>query len=281
MTLREAIVTASARLAALPQLAANANRDAETLLLHVLQAPRTLLFVDPHRELSSAEAAAYEHAVERRLRFEPIQYITGEQEFYGLPFHVTPAVLIPRPETELLVEAVLARVTATAQIVDVGAGSGAIAVALAKHLPEAALTAVDISEAALAIAKENAARNGVQMRFLQSDLLGAIPAEERFDAIVANPPYVPESDRATLHPEVSEYEPALALFAGEGGLDIYRRLIPEAAVRLKPGGLLAMEIGFGQREAVARLLEGWDAVEFLDDFAGISRVALTLKPWFG
>ena len=130
MTLREAIVTASAHLAALPQLAANANRDAETLLLHVLQAPRTLLFVDPHRELSSAEAAAYEHGVERRLRFEPIQYITGEQEFYGLPFHVTPAVLIPRPETELLVEAVLARVSATARIVDVGSGSGAIAVAL-------------------------------------------------------------------------------------------------------------------------------------------------------
>lgn len=277
MTLREAIATAASRLSLHPQLATNASRDAETLLLYVLQAPRTLLFTDPARELSTAEAAAYGQAIQRRLAFEPIQYITGEQEFYGLPFHVTQSVLIPRPETELLVEAVLARFSATASIVDVGTGSGAISVALAKHLPQATITAVDISEAALAIAQQNASRNGVSVRFIKSDLLSELPEEEKFDAIVSNPPYVPELDRPTLHPQVSEHEPALALFAGDTGLDIYRRLIPQATARLKPGGLLAMEFGFGQRNALEALLSDWREVEFLDDLQSIPRVVLATR----
>jgi len=274
MTWKDAIAAATRRIAEHHHMAGNAARDAETLLLHTLQAPRTLLFTNPTRELSTAEAVAYEQTIRRRLAYEPIQYIIGEQEFYGLPFHVTPAVLIPRPETELLVEAILARVSATASIVDIGTGSGAIAIALAKHLPQASVTAVDISEAALAIAQKNAARNGVRLRFLQSDLLSGLGEEEKFDAIVSNPPYVPEPERPTLHPQVSDYEPALALFAGDTGLDIYRQLIPQVAARLKSGGLLAMEFGFGQRETLATLLSDWSAVEFLDDLAGIPRVVL-------
>jgi release factor glutamine methyltransferase len=178
------------------------------------------------------------------------------------------------------------------RILDVGTGSGAIAIALARHLPHAHITATDISPAALLIAKENAARHKLQIEFLESDLLDGLSEErdtqeaaltrearrERYEAIVSNPPYVPLSDRATLHRQVRDYEPALALFACADGLAIYRRLIRQARAALVPGGLLALEIGHGQRDAIAALLSDWNSVRFIDDLQGIPRVALARRP---
>jgi release factor glutamine methyltransferase len=283
MSLRQTITVAASRIAAHPELRDDAQRDAELLLLHTLGAARTVLFTDPDRALSDAEQRRFDEAVGRRVQGEPIQYITGEQEFYGLALRVTPAVLIPRPETELLVEAVLERLptvsAAPLRIVDIGTGSGAISIALAVQRADLQVTTLDISPAALAVARENAARHGVaeRIRFLESDLLGAVAGETAFDAIVSNPPYVPESDRDTLHAQVREYEPATALFAGPDGMDIYRRLIPQAWATLKPGGLLALEFGHGQREALAGLLGGWNEVTFLDDLQQIPRVALARR----
>ncbi len=219
--------------------------------------------------------------VNRRLAGEPIQYITGEAEFYGLPFRVTPDVLIPRPETEHLVEKVIVLAARFQQprIVDVGAGPGAIAIALGHKLPHAQITATDLSGAALAIARVNAKRNGVDLRFLEGDLLDPV-AGERFDIVVSNPPYVPETDRATLSVEVREFEPALALFAGEDGLDVYRRLIPDAFIALVPGGYLALEIGYGQSPAITELLvnAGFAQIEFVPDLQKIPRVACARRP---
>lgn len=292
MSLRQIIAAAAARLAANPDLGTDAYRDAELLLLHRLGLPRTALFLDPDRTLSDAEQAAYDRDLGRRLAGEPIQYITGEQEFYGLKLRVTPAVLIPRPETELLVQAVLQRLprrdpqqesrnpAPPLRVLDVGTGSGAIAIALAVQHPELQITTLDISPAALAVARENAAAHQLsgRIRFLESDLLAAVAGEAPFDAIVSNPPYVPETDRAMLHPQVRDHEPASALFAGPDGLDIYARLIPEAYAALAPGGLLALEFGHGQREALASLLRAWKDVEFLDDLQQIPRVALARRP---
>ncbi len=226
----------------------------------------------------------YEVCLARRQHHEPIQYILGVQEFYGLPFRVTPAVLIPRPETEHLVEEVLKRLPndRPLTIADIGTGSGAIAIALAKHLPQASLLALDLSSAALEIAQSNASTLQVSdsIKFTVSDLLEALPLQQRldyFDAIVSNPPYVPLEAAAELHPQVREYEPASALFAGAGGLDIYRRLIPQAHQALRPGGLLALEIGHGQREDIAKLLSGWRNLDFQNDLQGIPRVALATK----
>lgn len=236
--------------------------------------------------LTPDQQSAYEALVLRRLANEPIQYITGDQEFYGLVLRVTPAVLIPRPETELLVEAVLAEVKqagvqSALRILDVGTGSGAIAIALARNLPSARITAVDLSAAALEVAAANAARHtlGDCIQFIESDLLDGLPdAESRFDAVVSNPPYVPSPDRASLHPQVRDYEPAAAIFAGVDGLDVYRRLIPQARAALQPNGLLALEIGHGQKEAVAVLLSEWKELRFEDDLQQIPRIALARRP---
>jgi release factor glutamine methyltransferase len=255
-----------------------ARQDAKTLLLHVLGENKAWLFAHSDEELSGDKAARYTALIERRLKGEPIQYITGEQEFYGLPFRVTPAVLIPRPETEHLVEKALELAAGFEwpRIVDVGVGSGAIAVALACRLHEARITAVDISSAALEVARENAERNGASERidFRKSDLLTAV-ASERFEMVVSNPPYVASSDRDSLSVEVRDHEPALALFAGEDGLDVYRRLIPAAFAVLEAGGFLVMEIGYGQSSAVAALLAqaGFERIEFVLDLQGIARVA--------
>jgi len=275
LTLKKAIAAAAGRLDG-----ADATRDAQLLLLHALGIARTALFTDPDRLLSEEELAVYDAAIARRAAGEPVQYITGQQEFYGLMLKVSPAVLIPRPETELLVEAVLERLPADREtkIADVGTGSGAIAIALAYRLPKAWVTAVDLSQAALAVARDNAAVHGVtgRVRLLSSDLLAAV-AGEVFDAVVSNPPYVPEADRDSLDRQVREFEPPLALFAGDSGLEVYKRLIPQAFAVLKPGALLAMEIGFGQQDALAELLAEWDGVEFLDDLRGIPRVALARR----
>jgi release factor glutamine methyltransferase len=199
-----------------------------------------------------------------------MQYIVGEQEFFGLVFAVTPDVLIPRPETEHLVEAVL-RLERTANIVDVGTGSGAIAVALAHALPDSRLTAVDISPAALQVARANAQRHGVEDRvaFRQSDLLQSIQGEE-FDVVVSNPPYVAEAE--VLEPQVARYEPGSALYAGPTGLEVYERLIPQSSRVLRPGGWLLLEIGSGQAVALRGLLRDWRHVSFTEDLRGIPRV---------
>ena len=283
MTLREALTVAAAQLAGDPHLRDTATRDAELLLLHTLQISRVTLVAHPNRELTASQRNAFENNISRRLHHEPIQYITGQQEFYGLTLGVTPAVLIPRPETEHLVEAVLKLLPSNQplRIVDVGTGSGAIAIALATHLPQATITALDISIEALAVAQANARQHNVAscIHFLQSDLLSALnPDAETFDAIVSNPPYIPESDRPTLHPQVRNYEPVSALFAGETGLDIYRRLLPEALKALKPNGLLALEIGHDQQTDLAALLADWQDVKFVNDLQQIPRVALARRP---
>jgi release factor glutamine methyltransferase len=255
---------------------ARARQDAETLLLHLLGKDKAWLIAHAEEELSDDKAARYAEALERRFQGEPIQYITGEAEFYGLPFRVTRDVLIPRPETEHLVERALelAANFPAPRIVDVGTGSGAIAVALAHELPDAPITAIDFSADALAIARENAKRNSVTLRFLCGDLLAPV-AGEQFDIVVSNPPYVPTTDRAALSVEVRGYEPAMALFAGDGGLDIYRRLIPAAFDTLIPGGYVVLEIGYDQSHAIIELLatSGFRQIEFVPDLQGIPRVA--------
>jgi release factor glutamine methyltransferase len=259
----------------------SARRDADVLLMHTLKKSRAWLMAHGDELLSDELFLSYTELLERRRRGEPIQYITGETEFYGLPFRVTPEVLIPRPETEHLVEKVIELATRFQQprIVDVGTGSGAIAVALAQKLPQASITAIDLSRSALAIARENAKRNGVDLRFLDGDLLAPV-AGECFEIVVSNPPYVPSGDRATLSVEVREYEPALALFAGDDGLDVYRRLIPAAFVALTPGGFVALEIGYGQSKAITELLSraGFEQIEFVPDLQGIPRVACARRP---
>ena len=272
-TLQQAL---SAGISTLEGITTQPRRDAELLLLHLIERDRAFLLTHPDLLLTTDQTAQYESWLRRRALHEPIQYILGEQEFFGLTFAVTPDVLIPRPETEHLVEALLARVPhdRPLRIADVGTGSGAIAVALSYALPEAQVTGLDISEAALAIAKRNAETHHVagRMRFLTSDVLSAV-ASERFDAIVSNPPYVAEADRASLEPQVRDYEPSGALFAGTSGLDVYERLIPEAHAALEPGGWLLMEIGQGHRDALTQLLSGWNNVGFIDDLQGIPRVA--------
>ena len=253
-----------------------AQADAELLLLHMLGKNKSWLMAHLDEELAEYNAARYIELIERRYKGEPIQYITGETEFYGLPFRVTPDVLIPRPDTEHLVDKVieLAPIFSKPGIVDVGTGSGAIAIALAHKLPHAQIAATDISERALAVARENAKRNGVIIRFLPGDLLAPV-AGERFEIVVSNPPYVSSRDRATLSVEVREHEPSLALFAGDDGLDVYRRLIPAAFDALPPGGFVALEIGCGQSTAIAEMLAraGFEQIEYVSDLQGITRVA--------
>lgn len=262
--------------------AARSRSDAILLLRHVLGIPHAEMYAYRERPLTALQTEAFNAQIQRRLRGVPVQYITGEQEFFGLAFHVTPDVLIPRPETEHLVEAAIARLQGVkdARIADVGTGSGAIAVALAHSLMTTEIVALDISPAALAVAAENAKDNGVaaRIRFLESDLLSAI-ADEHFEAIVSNPPYVADSERESLPVEVREYEPARALFAGRTGLEVYRRLIPDSLPLLVSGGWLMMEIGQGQRDSVRALLNGadWERVEFLPDLQGIPRVAVARK----
>jgi len=262
-----------------------ARADAELLLLHLLTKDKAWLMAHLDEDLAPSKAQLYTALLERRVKGEPIQYITGETEFYGLPFRLTRDVLIPRPETEHLVEKAIALAARfpVPHIVDIGTGSGCIAVALAHHLPSAAVTAIDLSAPALSVAEENAKRNGVSIRFLQGDLLTPVTGQ-RFDLIVSNPPYVPSSDRPTLSVEVRDYEPALALFAGpdpnSDGIDIYRALIPSAFDALNPSGFLLLEIGFGQSSAIAELLtrSGFTQIEFVPDLQGILRVACAQRP---
>ena len=282
MTLREWLRKGEQQLDAGPH-ADRARRDTETLLLHLVGKNRAWLMAHLDEDFAGCTAIRFASLLDRRLRGEPIQYIVGEAEFFGLPFKVTPDVLIPRPETEHLVEKAieLARLRTAPRIVDVCTGSGAIAVALARALPKADITATDLSDAALTIAHQNAQYNGVEprIRFLQGDLLAPV-ADERFDLVVANPPYVPTVERESMSVEVRDHEPALALFAGVDGLEIYRRLISATPAVLVPGGFIALEIGYGQARAAEGLLAaaGFRQIEFIPDLQGIPRVACAVRP---
>ena len=241
---------------------------AEVLLAHSIGCPRSWLYAHSNEELKELWWIHYGRYLHQRLSGLPTQYITGTQEFFGRDFRVTPAVLIPRPETEHLIEAVLKYSVST--ILDIGTGSGAIAVTLALET-EARVTATDISSEALKVAQSNSRRLAALVDFLQCDL-GSALRDQSFDLVVSNPPYIPETDRAALQREVRDHEPALALFAGADGLEIYRRLIPEAARLLKPGGRLILELGYNSLEPVRGMLEGWCDVEVREDLAHIPRV---------
>ena len=318
---RRALVDAGARLLAEGPHPEWARRDAEELLLHLFRKDarernRAWLFANLLSPITDRLEAEFLALIDRRSAGEPLQYITGEADFYRMQFHVSPAVLIPRPETELLVERAVHlvpgfmprsdrliqfRIVSTnprrsfayaagagaaeparkkspqaPRILDVGTGSGAIAISIAHDWAETEITATDLSPAALDVARENAVRLGFadRIRFLEGDLLAPVIGE-RFEIIVCNPPYVPSADRATLAVEVREYEPALALFAGSDGLDVCRRLIPAAFAALTPGGFVALEIGYGQQAAIRDLfvLSGFGQIEFVSDLQGIPRVA--------
>lgn len=300
LTLREAYIEASSFLDR-HQVMEPAH-CAQLLLEHLLGLSRSELLLRWSDMFPVEHWDQWNNMLKRKAAGEPVQYIIGEQEFYGLPFTVTPAVLIPRPETELLVEQVVAigrklwplramngaeaekkADAAVPLIADIGAGSGAIAVTLAVQCPQWRLMSSDISPAALAVAESNAKRHGVGERvtFLEGDLL--VPYIERglrLDAVVSNPPYIPEADEAGLQPEVRLYEPASALYGGADGLVLYRRLIAQLSELAALPSLVGLEVGQGQAQAVAQLLyeaAEWDEVRIIPDLAGIDRHVLAVR----
>ena len=260
--------------------------NAELLIKFTLDCDRAYLYAHPERELTSDETQRYDEALARRAIGVPAQYITGHQEFWGMDLIVSPAVLIPRPETEHIVETVLELAKSTVErrasppvIVDVGTGSGAIALALAKELPAAEIHATDISPEALEVATANAARHELtsRIKFHQADLLEGFPPAS-FNFVVSNPPYVGESEEDSVQLEVRKFEPRTAVFAGPTGLEIIERLIPQARLTLKPGGWLIFEISGTIAEAVRHNLAGWAEVRLTNDLQGIARVAAVKKP---
>jgi release factor glutamine methyltransferase len=257
--------------------------NAETLLMFVLGVNRAYLYAHPERQLTSDEAARYDGVIAQRSSGVPSQYITGHQEFWELDFVVSPAVLIPRPETEHLVETVLelAREVPRPRIVDVGTGSGCVALSLAHELQGAELFAVDLSAEALEMAQANAARLRLEgrVRFLRSNVLEALADRHDFDIVVSNPPYVGFDEADKVQRSVFEFEPRMAVFAGENGLDVIRPLIEQAHGALRPGGWLAMEIGYSMRDSVLALVSPtmWDETSVVPDLQGIPRVIAARK----
>jgi len=277
--------------------------NAELLLMFTLGCDRAYLYGHPERELTSEEQSHYEDALAQRSRGIPAQYITGHQEFWGMDLIVSPAVLIPRRETEHVIERVLGvsgqnrrpgtpaapqtnwdlgeRASSPVRgirIADIGTGSGCIALALAKELPEAEIHATDISGAALEVARANATRHQLEnhIRFHETDLLAGIE-KNTFDFVVSNPPYVGESEQDTVQIEVRKFEPRQAVFAGPTGTELIERLIPQAWEVLKPGGWLVMEISGTIAGRVKELLAGWESVKITNDLQGIPRVASSQK----
>jgi len=251
----------------------NARLEAEWLLCAALGLDRVGLYLNFDKPLTEAELTAYRSLVARRANREPLQYILGSQEFCGLEFAVTPAVLIPRHDSEVLVEEALRRAGATCRILDIGLGSGCIAVALAARLPGAEVCGVDNSPEALAVARDNAERNGVRLTIFAGSLFEPVPGE-RFDIIVSNPPYIPTGDLAGLEPEVREFEPHAALDGGVDGLDFYRLIVRETVGHLQPGGWLLVEVGVDQAEAVKELFAVGNYADIFTarDAGGVERV---------
>jgi release factor glutamine methyltransferase len=249
--------------------------DAEVLLAHCLAQQRIQLYAHYDQPLAAEELAAYRAAIKRRMAREPVAYITGSREFWSLPLAVTPEVLIPRPETETLVEVALALSQRAARtLVDVGTGSGALAIALASELPAARVLATDLGQAALALARGNATIHGLELELLQGDLLSPLPDDLQPELVVSNPPYVTTAEWQQLPPEVRDWEPRAALDGGPDGLSVIRRLVPAAAGRLAPGGHLALEVGAGQAPQVMELLreQGFTKVRAHPDLAQVERV---------
>lgn len=285
MTVAEAIQKAAARLLALDM--PNARLDAEVLLGHALGRDRAWILIHMQDQLDDQGRRIFERDIARRSVREPLQYITGTQEFWGLPFNVTPAVLIPRPETELVVETAIkaADRKATPVIIDLCTGSGCIAISLAKELLHARIFATERSDAALDIARQNARQNSVadRVRFLAGDLFG--PLEEmdlrtNIDIIVANPPYIRSDELPTLQTEVRDFEPEMALIAGKEGTEIAERIILQSPEYLKPGGSLVMEMGIGQADVLREIIDEtgkYGPIEVLKDLAGIERVIVAQR----
>ena len=253
------------------------RREAVTLTATALGRHRTFLYAHPEYEPTTDELGRIEEFLLRRADREPLQYIRGSQEFYGLDFEVTPDVLIPRPETEMLVERAINYLNGISKprLMDIGTGTGCIAISILKHVPEARALAVDISPAAISVARRNAEQNGVadQLILIESNLFSNVPAE-RFHLIVSNPPYVPEPDIEGLQPEVRDHEPHLALTDGRDGLSIIAKIVQRAPEFLLPGGHLLVEFGFGQAEAVWKMLSAkvWEGVGTDPDLQGIPRM---------
>lgn len=271
---------------------ADARAEASSLLAHALGTQREALRLHPDRFVTEPEAADYTQIVRRRMAREPLAYILGTREFYGLTFAVTPAVLIPRPETEFLVEAALRHIAerasrdtgraAAARVADIGTGSGCIAVAVAVHAPQATIWASDISPEALEVARQNAARHAVAHRvaFLPGDALAPLVPFAPFDLIVSNPPYIAAPEVETLMPEVRDWEPREALGIHSDALQFYRRYARDAPSLLAPGGLLAVEVGAGQAGRVADLWReaGLDRITITRDYSGVERIVAGYCP---
>jgi release factor glutamine methyltransferase len=260
----------------------HSHSDAEILLREAIGCSRETLLAHLADPVEAESAGYFFQLLDRRRGRVPLQYLLGVQEFRGLPFQVTPAVFIPRPETEGLVEEAVTRLEGRpARLADVGCGSGCVAISIASELPASQVFATDISPAALAVARENASRNGVGSRieFLHGDLLEPLSNQAVLDAVVSNPPYISEVDLVDLQPEVKEYEPRVALAAGPDGLAVVRRLLPQAETVLAPGGLLLLEIGIGMEGQVKELLSGTTLVwqTTVPDLQGIPRVLVAEK----
>lgn len=255
--------------------------DAEVLLAETLGMERVGLYTHFDQPLKPDELARFKKLILRRLRREPVAYILGKREFWSLPFKVTPDVLIPRPETEILVSEVLktqAHLDGKAlRILEIGTGSGAISIALAKGLPIARVVATDLSAKALSVAEENALQNGVreQIHFLQGDLFQPLQKGERFDLVITNPPYIPREQFPSLMPEVRDFEPRIALDGGMNGLNFFQRALPMVGKFLDPGGWFLAEMGAGQDQEILKIVEkipDLDSFDFVKDLAGIKRV---------
>jgi release factor glutamine methyltransferase len=266
MTVRTALLQGTRLLeeVAVPRL------TAEVLLAHAMRTERVYLFAHPEQELREVEWLHFGRYLHERLKGKPTQYITGRQEFYGREFRVTPDVLIPRPETEHVVEAALRLAADARTLLDVGAGSGALAVTLALETG-AKVVATDISLAAATVTARNAQRLNARVYVAVCDLMSAI-ATRSIDLIVSNPPYVPLAQREGLQREVRDWEPHVALFGGESGFELYERIIADAPRVLRPGGRLILELGFASFDHVGRLLSGWQDLRVEPDLAGIPRV---------
>jgi len=280
--LKPALISAIKTLAA--ENVPSARMNAELLLMFTLECDRAYLYAHPERDLTSDEITRYADILSERARGVPAQYITGHQEFWGIDLIVTPAVLIPRPETEHVIETVLACVGRTLlsaspfRLIDVGTGSGCIALALTKELPQAEIHATDVSSAALEIARANAARHQLQshIHFREADLLTGVD-NDSFDFIVSNPPYVGESEEDQVQLEVRKFEPRNAVFAGPTGVEVIARLIPQAHAALRVGGWLVMEISGTIVEGTKQLLTGWEEIQIVTDLQGIPRVVAARK----